>query len=328
MRRREFIAAAGGLAAAWPIAARAQEGKVWRIGFLAFGQRPASIEASQYGGFPQGMRELGHVEGKDFVIEWRFADGRPELFPGFAAELVGGRVDIVVAGSSTSARAVQRETRSIPIIMAVSTDPVGNGLVASFAHPGGNVTGLANSFDDSASKRLELLATVVPKLLRVGFLSNPDEVGWASMLKAARGTALAAGLQLVSVEVRSVQDFEPAFATLAKQHAEALMVFDGGVFNANRERLVELTLQHRLPTISPAREFVAAGGLMSYGESARDFNQRAAFYVDRIMKGDRPADLPIQRPTRFYLIINLKTAKSLGVAIPETLLATADEVIQ
>jgi putative ABC transport system substrate-binding protein len=274
VKRRTFIAGLGS-AAAWPVLAKAQQaGKVWRIGFLASGSRPDSIESSQYGGFRQGMSELGLVEGKDFVIEWRFAEGRSELFPGLAAELVRAQVDIVVAGTSVSVRPVQQASSTLPIVMAHSTDPVGDGLVASLARPGGNVTGLATSADATASKQLELLAKAVPKLSRVGFLSSSEVVPSVPIIRAAQAAAAAAGLQLLPVEARNLQDFESTFATLAKERVQALMV--GAVFNAQRQRLAELSLRARLPTIGTADEFVEAGGLMSYGESAREFNRRAA----------------------------------------------------
>jgi putative tryptophan/tyrosine transport system substrate-binding protein len=328
MRRREFITLLGGVAA-WPLAARAQQaGKVWRVGFLASGQRPVSIESSQYGGFLQGMRELGHVEGADFIIEWRFAEGRPELYPVLAAELARAQVDIVVAGNSTAVRPVQQASGTIPIVVAVSTDPVGTGLVASLARPGGYVTGLATSADDTAPKQLELLAMAVPNLSRVGVLSSPDNPDSAPILKSAQATAPTAGLQLVPVEARNLQGIESAFATLTKERAEALMVVGGGVFNAQRQRLVELALLNRLPTIYRAREDVEAGGLMSYGESFRDLNRRTASYVDKIMKGAKPADLPVEQPTRFDLVINRKTADALGLTIPPALYVFANEVIE
>jgi putative tryptophan/tyrosine transport system substrate-binding protein len=328
MRRRQFIAGLGS-AVAWPVVARAQQtGKVWRIGFLASGLRPISIESSQYGGFPQGMRELGHVDGADFIIEWRFAEGRPELYPALAAELVRAKVDIVVAGNSAAVGPMQQASSSIPIVVAVSTDPVSLGFVASLARPGGNVTGLATSADDTASKQLGLLASVVLKLSRVGFLSSPEHPNSAPVLRAAQVAAQTVSLQLVPVEARTLDDFESAFATMAKERVEALMVVPGGVFNVGRGRLADLALRARLPTITSEREFVEAGGLMSYGESARDFNRRAAFYVDKIIRGAKPADLPVQQPTKFELVINLKTAKAIGLTIPETMLATADEVIE
>jgi putative ABC transport system substrate-binding protein len=329
IKRREFIAGLGS-AATWPVAARAQQAdKVWRIGFLAAGQRPVSFdESSQYGGFPQGMRELGHVQGKDFVIEWRFAEGRPELYPGLAAELVRAQVDVVVAGNSTAVRFLQQASSTIPIVIAVSADPVGTGLVASLARPGGNITGLATSREVTASKQLELLALAVPNLSRVGLLFSADDTSSAPVLNSAQAAAPTAGLQLVPVDARNLQDIESAFATMAKERAEALMVVSSVSFQAQKQRLVDLALRIRLPTIFAQREFVEAGGLMSYGESARDFNRRAAFYVDKIMKGAKPADLPMQQPTRFFLVINRKTADAIGLAIPLQLLVLADEVIE
>jgi putative ABC transport system substrate-binding protein len=329
MRRREFITVLGGAAAAWPLVARAQRSaKVWRIGFLASGLRPVSIESSQYGGFPQGMRELGHVEDADFVIEWRFAEGRPELYPALAAELVRAQVDIAVAGNATAVRPMQQASSNIPIVVAVSVDPVGLGLVASLAHPGGNITGLATSADDTASKQLSLLTSVVPKLSRIGFLSSPDHPNSTPVLRAAQAAALNARVQLIPVEARTQDDLENALAALTKERVEALMLVPGGVFNVLRGRLTDFALHARLPTITAEREFVEAGGLMSYGESARDLNRRAAFYVDKIMRGAKPADLPVQQPTRFLLTINRKTADALGLNIPLELLAQADEVIE
>jgi putative ABC transport system substrate-binding protein len=223
---------------------------------------------------------------------------------------------------------MQQASSSIPIVVAVSVDPVGLGLVASLAHPGGNVTGLATSADDTASKQLALLTSVVPKLSRVGFLSSPDHPNSAPVLRASQAAALNANLQLIPVEARTQDELENALAALAKERVEALMLVTGGVFNVLRGRLADLALHARLPTITAEREFVEAGGLMSYGESARDLNRRAAFYVDKIMKGAKPADLPVQQPTRFLLTINRKTADALGLNIPLELLAQADEVIE
>jgi putative tryptophan/tyrosine transport system substrate-binding protein len=329
MRRREFIVGLGGTTVS-QLAARAQQaGKVWRIGFLAGAARPVALESSQWSGFPLGMRELGYVEGRDFVIEWRFADGRPELFPGLAADLVRAKVDIVVAGNTQAVRPVQEASSTIPIVMAVSTDPVGNGLVTSLARPGGNITGLATSADDTAPKQLELLAMAVPNLFRVGFLWNLDVPNSTPVPKSAEAAASTAGLRLVPVDMRNQQDIERAFDVLTKERAEALMVGGaGGVIVVLRQRIVDLALRNRLPTIFAYREYVEAGGLMSYGESFREFNRRAAFYVDKIIKGAKPADLPVQQPTRFFLTINRKTAKALGLTIPETLFAIADEVIE
>jgi putative ABC transport system substrate-binding protein len=329
MKRRTFIAGVGS-AAAWPLAARAQRlGKIWRIGFLAGAVRPAALESSQWSGFLQGMRELGYVEDRDFVIEWRFAEGHPEHLPTLAADLVRAKVDIIVAGNPQAIRPVQEASSTIPIVMAISTDPVGTGIIASLAHPGGNITGLATSADDTAPKQLQLLAMAVPNLSRVAVLWNPDEPNSTPVPKNAAATALIAGLQLVPVDMRKLQDVENAFDALTKERAEALIVGGaGGVVVAQRQQIVDLALRNRLPTIFAYREYVQSGGLMSYGESFHEFNRRTAYYVDKIIKGVKPADLPVEQPTRFSLTLNLKTAKTLGLIIPETLLAIADEVIQ
>jgi putative ABC transport system substrate-binding protein len=223
---------------------------------------------------------------------------------------------------------MQQASSSIPIVVAVANDPVGLGLVASLARPGGNVTGLATSADDTAPKQLELLAKAVPKLSRVGILSNPDNPNSAPVLRAAQAAAQPVGMQLLPVEARTLDDFEGAFATLLREHAEALMMVPGGVFSSYRRRLADLALRARLPTISYQREDVEEGLLMSYGESAKEFNRRAAFYVDKIMRGAKPADLPVQQPTRFFLTINRKTADTLGLTMPLELLVQTDEIIE
>jgi len=336
MKRRDFITLLGGAAAAASVfgttTAHAQRaGRVWRIGFLASAPRPVSIEASPYGGFLQGMRELGYVEGRDFVMEWRFVEGRFELYPVLAAELVRAQVDIVVAGNSAAVRPMQQASSRIPIVVAVANDPVGLGLVASLARPGGNVTGLAISGDDTTSKQLELLAKAVPKLSRVGIISSPDNPNAAPVLRAAQAAAQPVGMQLLPVEARTLDDFESAFATLLREHAEGLMVVSGGSFaapSAQQRRLVDLAMRARLPTISSLREDVEAGMLMSYGESYKEFNRRAAFYIDKIIRGAKPADLPVQQPTRFFLTINRKTADTLGLTMPLELLVQTDEVIE
>jgi putative ABC transport system substrate-binding protein len=330
MRRRDFIALLGGTAVAWPLAARAQQAsKVWRIGFLSTAARPDSLESSQWGGFLQGMRELGYVEGKDFVIEWRFTEGRQALLPVLATELVRAKIDIFVVGNSTVVHAAQEASNTIPIVVAEMTDPVGTGVIASLARPGGNITGLANSIDDSTPKRLELLVTAVPKLSRVGFVWNSDNsINSSSVFSVARDAAAAAGLQVVPVDTRGLQDVESVFATLSSGRAEAILVAPNPFRSPQRQRFAELAIQKRMPTIFPYREFVEVGGLMSYGESYRDFNRRAAFYVDKIIKGAKPADLPVQQPTRFFLTINRKTADALGLPIPLELLVRADEIIE
>ena len=328
LTRREFLPALTG-AVSWPVVGRAQQpAKIRRIAFLSGLTRPASIESSSIGGLLDGMRELGYVDGKDFVVEWRFAEGNYERFAEFANEFVRQKIDVFVLGTPVAARAVQRATSTIPIILAFSTDPVGNGFVASLAHPGGNVTGLATSQDDTAPKQLELLGKAVPNLSRVGVLVNPASPNITSVMKAAEAAAHNAGVDLVSAEARNQSEIKQAFDALSGKHVGALMVISDSLFQSYRKDISALALSHRLPSMFAQREYVEAGGLISYGEHYRDFFRRSAIYVDKIFKGAKPADLPVEQPTRFYLVLNSNTAKALGLDIPPTLLALADEVIE
>jgi putative tryptophan/tyrosine transport system substrate-binding protein len=329
MQRRQFITFLGGAAAAWPHTARAQQAeRMRRIGVLSGQSRPASIDSNPLGGLSQGMHELGYVEGKDFLIEWRFAEGRYDLFPDLAAELVRLKVDVIVTSTSGAVRAAQRATSTIPIVMSFSTDPVGNGFVASLARPGGNTTGLASQLEDMTQKQLELLAAVVPNLSRVGILVNPDVPQSAPILKSAQAAAQNSGLLLVIMETRNQRNIESAFVTLTKEAVGAIMIVSDSLFATHRYQIAELALSYRLPSLFPQREYVDAGGLLSYGESLRDFNRRAAYYVDKIFKWAKPADLPVQQPTNFFLVINLKTARTLNVTIPPGVITIADEVIE
>jgi putative tryptophan/tyrosine transport system substrate-binding protein len=330
MKRRDFIVALGGAAAASsldPLAARAQQrGKVWRIGFLA-GQRRQD-DFSQYDGFVQGMRELGYVEGKDYVSDIRFAEGQYERLPDLAADLVRLKPDILFSGLSPAVRALQQATHTIPIVFVGVTDPVGQGLVASLARPGGNLTGSAGSFDDTSPKRLELLTAVSPVAKRIGLLFNPGNVLNAASVKSAQAAAEKAGLSLISIEARDSQGLESAFARFGKEGAQAVMVEGDAVFRAQRRRVAELALAGHLPSIAPQLEYVEAGGLLGYGDKIANFFRQGASYVDKILKGAKPADLPVEEPVRFRLVINLKTAKALALAVPPSLLAIADEVIE
>jgi putative ABC transport system substrate-binding protein len=326
VRRRELIVTLGG-AAAWPLAARAQHaGKVWRICYLSAVSRESS--SLSYAALQQGMRDLGYVEGKDFVLEWRSVEGKYERFSEIMTELVRLKVDVIVTGVTAALPALQRATGTIPIVMAYSTDPVGNGLVASLAHPGGNITGLAGSSDDSSPKQLELLTTVIPNVSRIGLLGNPDTETYSSVLKRAQDAAQKIGLSIVPIEARNPLEIENAFAVLAKERISAIMVASDAIFFGQRERIAELALDNRLSTMFSLREYAEAGGLMSYGENIADFFRRSAFYVDKIFKGAKPGELPIEQPTRFNLVINRKTADALGVAIPPQLYIFADEVIE
>ena len=328
--RRQFITLLGSAAAVWPLAARGQQrDQARRVGFLLAAVPAAQMDWDDLGrGFTQGMRELGYVEGKDFVVELRSAEGQYERLTDLAAELVQLKVDVIVAGSPLAVRPAQQATTTIPIVMGYSTDPVGNGFVASLARPGGNTTGLAGSSDDSAPKQLELLATIVPKLSRVAILTNPYNPNSPAVMKSARSAAEKADLLVVPVEARSPQQIEDAFAALAKQSVAAVMVGNDAMFFVQRQQLAQLALSNRVASIFPLREYAAAGGLMSYGESLQEFYRRAASFVDKIFKGAKPGDLPIEQPTRFNLVINRKTADALGLTIPPQIYIFADEVIE
>ena len=326
MKRRDFITLLSGTAAAWPLAARAQQTrKVWRVGFLSGSSRASMPVLS---GFTQGMRELGYVENQDLFIEWRFAEGKYDRFPDFMAELVRLKVDAIVLGTPAAIRPAQQATSAIPIVIGYSVDPVKNGFVASLSRPGGNTTGLASSLEDSSTKQIELLATSVPKLSSVGLLMNPGTPTASAVLSNAQASARKAGLETIPVEARSAEEIENAVSTLTNKRVGAVMVIPDALFFAERKRIAERTLQMLLPTVFAQREYVEAGGLMSYGENLKDFFRRAASFVDKIFKGAKPGDLPIEQPTRFYLVVNLKTAKALGLTISESFLLRADEVIE
>jgi putative ABC transport system substrate-binding protein len=324
MRRREFIAGVG-VAGAWPLAARAQNmGRVPVIGFLGTGA--SSFWSHWVAAFVQRMRELGWIEGRTIAIEFRWAEGRSERYAEIAAELVRLQVDVIVT-TGIAIVAVKQATSVIPIVFAVAADPVGTGLVASLARPGGNVTGVSSLAADLAGKRLELLRQVVPGLGRLAIMGNADYPASVLEMGEIRATARTLGLEVVLLEIRQAEDIEPAFEAL-KGRAKALYVCTDALTDANRIRINTLALAAQLPTMNGFRELVGAGGLMSYGADFPDLFRRAAEYVDKILHGAKPADLPVQQPTKFELVINLKTAKALGLTIPEALLATADEVIQ
>jgi putative ABC transport system substrate-binding protein len=326
--RRRFLmtALAGALAA--PLAAGAQPvGKVSRIGLLSGSSTTAS--ARHVEAFRQGLRELGWVEGQSIAIEYRFAEGRVDRLPDFAAELVRLKVDVIVAGPTPGAVAAKNATGTIPIVMTNAADPIELGLIASLARPGGNVTGVTFSVDmDIFSKELELLKETVPKLRRVAMLSNPANPGNVRAVEAVKAAARSSGVQLQVLEARGPDDFDGAFAAMANQRVEALLVVADSMLALHRVRLADLAAKNRLPSMYGLREEVEAGGLMSYGPSFAANYRRAAGFVDRILKGAKPADLPVEQPTKFELVINLKTARALSLTIPQSLLLRADQVIE
>ncbi|MGH7310206.1 MAG: ABC transporter substrate-binding protein [Candidatus Rokuibacteriota bacterium] len=306
-----------------PLAARAQEAaKIPRIGMLAGSFSDPFVEA-----FKQGLREHGYVEGRNIIVEYRWAEGRNEQLPGLAADLVRLKVDIIVA-SSQGAVAAKQATKVIPIVMPVITDPVRLGLVASLAKPGGNATGFATQNDELAGKWIELVKETLPNVSRVAVLFHPTYDGGVQ-LKASEAAARSLGVRLQALKVERPDDFVPALADVQKNLAEALIVSSSPLFYAHRTRLVEFAAKHRLPAIYHQSEFVvSSGGLMSYGPDFRDLFRRSATYVDKILKGAKPGDLPVQQPTKFELVINRKTAKALGLTIPQSVLLRADQVIE
>jgi putative tryptophan/tyrosine transport system substrate-binding protein len=304
-----------------------QPKKIARIGYL-FGSTPAAV-ARNIEAFRQGMRELGHVEGKTFVLEIRYGEGRAERLPELVRELVGLKLDVIVTTTDVAIAAVKRETHTMPIVMANSSDPVGTGFVASLARPGGNVTGLSNMSPDLSGKRLELLREVVPGLSRVAFLWNPDVRGNLLDYKETEGAASSLRVQLQSVEVVRAEDLDRAFSAVTKGRAQALiMPAASPVGFSNRGQIASFAERNRLPSMYGLREYVDSGGLMSYGPSLPDMHRRAATFVDKILKGTKPADLPVEQPRKFELVINLKAAKQIGLTIPPNVLARADTVIK
>jgi putative ABC transport system substrate-binding protein len=277
--------------------------------------------------FRQGLRELGYVEGQNIAIESRWTEGKDDRLPGLAADLVRSKVDVIVAETGAATRAAQQATRTIPIVMSTVNDPVGSGLVASLARPGGNVTGLTIMSPDLVGKQLELLKEVVPKMSRVALLRHPDNPASAAQLREAEAAAQALGLRLQTLEARSPQEIDGAFAAMTRERAGALLVIPDTLFWSQRRQIVELAVKRRLPSIRIGEAYAEAGGLMSYGPSYLDLERRAATFVDKILKGANPADLPVAQPTKFELVINLKTAKAIGLTIPQPLLQRADRII-
>jgi putative ABC transport system substrate-binding protein len=330
MKRREFIALFGGTAATWPLAARAQQpaGRVYRVGYLAIGSREQTLHFIK--AFEQGLRGLGYRVGENVTIEYRFANGEMERLPANAADVVRLGVDIIVsAGTNPITVAAMKATTTIPIVMITGIDPVNTGLVASLARPGGNVTGLtADAGGEILGKRFELLKETLPNLSRLGILWNPDVAFNRTRQTSMAETARTLGLTTIPVEARGLDALEQAFATMVRERAQAFVMQGDSVLSNYRGQIAEMALRNRLPAASIARELAEAGFLLTYGADIRDLYRRAALFVDKIFKGAKPADLPLEQPTKFELVINLKTAKALGVIMPPTLLARADEVIE
>jgi putative tryptophan/tyrosine transport system substrate-binding protein len=326
VKRRGFLIAVAVLGVLRP--ASALQRKVLRVGFVYFGSRQSAQETGRYAAFLQGMRELGYIEGKDFAIEGRFADGDAERLPGLAAELVRAKVDLIVTTGTPVNHAAKKATAVIPIVMTLSVDPVADGLVQSLAQPGGNVTGLTTLSAQLSQKHVELLSALLPKLSRIGALLNPANVGNLIQLKFLRDAAQNAGIAVARADARTPEEIERSLANIATERPEALVIASDALFLQQRHQIAELVRKHRLPAIALSSEHAAAGSLMSYGPDLRDNFRRAATYVDRIFRGANPGELPIEQPAKFEMVINLRTARTLGLAIPQEMRFRADRVIE
>jgi putative tryptophan/tyrosine transport system substrate-binding protein len=323
VKRREFIT--GMAAAAWPLSARAQQGKVRRIGFLRY----AAPNAAHLESFRRGLRDLGYVEGLNITIDERYASGIYDRLPSLIAELIAVKPDVIVIDGTATAKVVQAATNSVPIVFTLAADPVADGLAASMSRPGRNFTGLTFSVGyDLAGKRVDLLKEVVPAVSRIAVLANPANPTNAAYLATARNSSATLGLQIEPFEVPAANDLSNAFSMMMNWRANGLVTLNDAMFFSQRNRISELAASNQLPAIYPEAEFVRAGGLMAYGPSLSDLFQRGAAYVHKILNGAQPADLPIEQPTKFELVFNLKSAKALGLTIPESFLIRADEVIE
>jgi putative tryptophan/tyrosine transport system substrate-binding protein len=325
MKRREFLYALGSAAAGWPLATRAQQaGKRYRVGWL----QPGPIPDPWIKGFRQGLQEFNYVEGKNLIIEYRWGDGNFDRLPAMAAELVRLNPDVIISLNTAALLALQKATTTIPIVMLATADPVASGLVRGLARPGANITGMSVMAPELSRKRLELLKEAVPKLDRVTVLSNPGNPAVVLALQETQAAAHALGLTLHSVDVREPGEIDLALSVIGGEPPGALVLLVDTMIHSQRAPIIAFAIRHRLPTISAFRDFAEAGGLMAYGPEVPDLLRRAVGLIDKILRGTKPADLPVQQPTKFELVINLKTAKALGLDVPATLLARADEVIE
>ena len=325
--RRKLLVALGAGAFAAPLRAFAQQqGKVWRVGFLTAGS--SSTDARSFASFRQGMRELGYDEGRNIAYETRWAEGTLERLPGLAADLVGLKPDVMLVANTPSVLAAKKATRIIPIVMTGVGDPVGTGLVDSLARPGGNVTGITNIIGEMAGKRLELLKQAVPRLSRVAVLGQPSDPIFAVQMGHAVAAARSLKVEVFPVEIHAVSELDRAFETIVKRRADGLIRLGDALVVPGRQRTSELARKYRLPTMAIQMEDVEAGFLMSYGPNRVEQFHQAATYVDKILKGAKPADLPVEQPTKFELAVNLKTAKALGIKIPQSIMVRADKVIE
>lgn len=328
-RRRKLVVAFGAGALMAPFASFAQQqGKVWRIGYIDFGSRQSTLDSGRHGALIEGLRELGYAEGRNFVLEAHYADGNMDRVDGFAAELVRQKVDLILTLGSATSRAAQRATATIPIVVISSPDPVREGFAASLARPGGNLTGMSNGADDTVQKLVELLIAAAPKLNRIAVLINPANGAHASLLSGVQAAARKTGKQVLPVSVRTPDEIQSRFAAMARERADALIILADAFFFQQRTQIAALALRHRLASIYALTGYAETGGLMNYGSDNTDNFRRAGVFVDKLLKGAKPGELPFEQPVRYYLVINRKTAKALGLTIPQSLLISADKVIE
>lgn len=327
LARRQVVLASTALLCGF--GARAQDRKVWRIGVLSPRSRPDPVESdTNFRSLVEGLRELGYVEGRNLRLDWRFADGRMERLPAFAEELARFKVDAIVAAGNQAIAAAQKSTATIPIVIATSIDPVGSGFVKTLAHPGGNITGLSNLTGEISAKHLELLVGAVPGLSRVAVLIDPSNAAHATIVKSVQNAAAATHVQILVLEARSPSEIESAFAAMSRQKAGGVIVAVDGLFTRQAGQIAQLAGKERMASIYTSAALAEAGGLFGYGQDFADNYRRAAAYLDKIFKGARPADLPVEQSTKFVLTVNLKTAKTLGISVPASIMLRADKVIQ
>jgi putative ABC transport system substrate-binding protein len=328
MRRRDFIAIVGGAVLTSALEVRAQQGKPARLGLMEGGEGTDPTVQNLRRQFVVGMRDLGYIEGRDYILETRYAAGQLERFESYARELVEIKVDIIVAGGEAAIRAAKRATTQIPIVMALAADPVGSGLVSNLAHPGGNLTGMSALASDLASKRVELLMELVPNAKRISVLWNPSNQAKVTEWKDTQVTAQSLGLTLLPFDAQTRAELDRAFAGIKREQPDGMITLTESFTIAFRKPIAEFALANRLPMVAELREFVVAGGFASYGTSRADLWRRSAAHVVKILRGANPGDLPVEQPTRFDLVINLSTAKALGITVPPLVLSRADEVIE
>ena len=327
--RRKLIVSLGASVLAAPFASFAQQpGKVWRIGYLDFGSRQSMVDAGRYAALLEGLRERGLVEGRNFLLEARYADGNADRLNVLAADLVRQKVDLIVSTGTVPSHAAQRATATIPIVVTVATDPVGDGFAASLAQPGGNITGMSSGGEDTIQKLVELLLVADPKLKRIAVITNLANSAHAPQLLQVQTAARKTGKQVLPTGVRTPIEIERGFAAMARERTDAVIILADSFLFSQRTQIAGLALKHRLPSIYPQQQYAEAGGLMTYGTDLTDNFRRVGIFVDKILKGAKPGDIPFEQPTRYYLVINRKTANALGVKLSGELLARADKVIE